>query len=112
MSISHAFPVLLNSTDALMSLFFPFSCSFSRLGLSDREEWIQLDGRRVKTIIPGQAAEEAPPPVVGPDVSALTVEETRRENIPVMPKPPIKVRLASFFFFRSTTPNVLIILFF
>ncbi|CAF93587.1 unnamed protein product, partial [Tetraodon nigroviridis] len=38
----------------------------------------------------GQAAEKALPPVAGPDVDADIVEDTRKENIPVMPKPPIK----------------------
>lgn len=42
----------------------------------------------------GQAAEKALPPVAGPDVDADIVEDTRKENIPVMPKPPIKVRPA------------------
>lgn len=98
-----------------MSLSLPFSLSFSPLGFSDREEWPEVDGRGVQAIIPGgkalsgQAAEKAPPPVAGPDVGADTVEDTRRENIPMMPKPPIKVRLARFFLFRSTAWKVLII---
>lgn len=96
----------------LMSVSLPFSLSFSRLGLSDKEEWLELDGGRVKTIIPGgkadlgQDAEKAPPPVAGPDVGTDTVEDTRKENIPVMPKPPIKVRLARIFSFRSIASKV------
>lgn len=88
-----------------MSLSLPFSLSLFGLALSDRKEWPELDGIRVKTIIPGgkalsgQASEKAPPPVAGPDVG---------ENIPVMPKPPIKVRLAHFFLFWSAASKVLI----
>lgn len=80
-----------------MSLSLPFSLSSSRLGLSDRDEWPELDVRRVKTIIPGgkalsaPAPENVPPPGAGPDAGADTVEDTRSENVPVMPKPPIKV---------------------
>lgn len=48
-----------------------------------------------------QAAEKDPPPMVRPDVGADTVEETRGQNIPMMPKPPIKVRLTWFFPFDS-----------
>lgn len=73
--------------------------------MSDREEWLALDGSRGKTIIPGgnalsgQDAEKVPPPVAGPDVGADSVEDTKIENIPVMPKPPIKVRVPHFFVF-------------
>lgn len=91
--------------------------SFSLLGLSDGEGWWQVNGREVRTIIPGgkslsdQAAEKDPPPMVRPDVGADTVEETRGQNIPMMPKPPIKVRLACFFFnlFWPTALKVLIV---
>lgn len=96
--------VLLYNSTAAFNVSRPPFLSFFLLGLSDREEWLELDGRRVKTVIPGgkalsgQAAEKAPPPVAGPDVGSDTVKDTRRENIPVMPKPPIKVRLARFLF--------------
>lgn len=68
-----------------------------------------MNDRGVRTIIPGQAAEKDPPPMVRPDVGADTVEETRDQNIPMMPKPPIKVRLACFFIlFWSTALKTLI----
>ncbi|TWW66735.1 Endoplasmic reticulum mannosyl-oligosaccharide 1,2-alpha-mannosidase [Takifugu flavidus] len=65
-------------------------------GFSDREGWLEVNDRGVRTIIPGgkslsdQAAEKDPPPMVRPDVGSDTVEETRDQNIPMMPKPPIK----------------------
>lgn len=77
----------------------------SLVGFSDREGWLQVNDRGVRTIIPGgkslsdQASEKDPPPMVRPDVGADTVEETRDQNVPMMPKPPIKVRLACFFNF-------------
>lgn len=89
----------------LMSLSLLFTFSFPRLGLTDGEEWLAPDGSRGKTIVPGgkalsgQAAEKVPPPVAGPDIGADSVEDTKIENIPVMPKPPIKVRLPHFFVF-------------
>eukprot|EP00066_Takifugu_rubripes_P013484 XP_011602750.1 PREDICTED: endoplasmic reticulum mannosyl-oligosaccharide 1,2-alpha-mannosidase [Takifugu rubripes] len=70
-------------------------------GFSDREGWLEVNDRGVRTIIPGgkslsdQAAEKDPPPMVRPDVGSDTVEETRDQNIPMMPKPPIKKKGAS-----------------
>lgn len=70
-------------------------------GLSDKEEWLAVDDRRGKTIIPGgnalsgRDAEKVPPPVAGPDIGANSVEDRKIENIPVMPKPPIKKKSTS-----------------
>lgn len=80
----------------------PLFLSFSLLGLSGREERLEVNDSGTKTIIPGvkppsgQVAEKDPPPMVGPDVDADTMEEKGGQNIPMMPKPPIKVRLACF----------------
>ncbi|XP_051267985.1 endoplasmic reticulum mannosyl-oligosaccharide 1,2-alpha-mannosidase isoform X2 [Dicentrarchus labrax] len=87
-------------------------------GLSDREDWLELNDREVKTILPdvksvlGQAADKAPAPVagphvepalgpalrpdVGPDVVPDSVVEPREPNIPILAKPPTK---------KKTFPN-------
>lgn len=98
----------------ILSEVWILSLSFSLIGLSDREGWLEVNDRGVRTIIPGgkslsdQAAEKDPPPMVRPDVGADTVEETRGQNIPMMPKPPIKVDLHVFFIlFWSTALEML-----
>ncbi|XP_035523851.1 endoplasmic reticulum mannosyl-oligosaccharide 1,2-alpha-mannosidase [Morone saxatilis] len=81
-------------------------------GLSDREDWLELNDREVKTILPdvksvlGQAAGKAPAPVagphvepalgpalrpdVGPDAAPDSVVEPREPNILILAKPPTK----------------------
>lgn len=90
------------------------------VGLSDREDWLDLNDRELKTILPvvkslfGQAAGKAPAPVAGPHVQPAlgpavgpegvgpdtgpgagldVVMEPRGPNIPILAKPPIKVRV-------------------
>lgn len=90
-------------------------------GLSDRDDWLELNEREVK---PGlaQTVGKAPPPVAGPNVGAAVgpavgpalgpalgpdvgpgvvpdaVEEPRGPNIPALVKPLMKV---TFFFFLN-----------
>ncbi|TKS84189.1 Endoplasmic reticulum mannosyl-oligosaccharide 1,2-alpha-mannosidase [Collichthys lucidus] len=86
-------------------------------GLSDREDWLDLNDRELKTILPvvkslfGQAPGKAPAPVAGPHVQPAlgpavgpegvgpdmgpgagldVVMEPRGPNIPILAKPPIK----------------------
>lgn len=74
-------------------------------GLSDRDEWLELNDREEKHLLPdvkavlNEDAGKAPPPVAGPhvgpavDLDAVVdaVVEPRRPNIPILAKPPIKV---------------------
>ncbi|KAG7240821.1 hypothetical protein INR49_023395 [Caranx melampygus] len=69
-------------------------------GLSDREDWLEVNDREVKAIPPGAkpvlgpVADKAPAPVVGPDVGPAvgpdSVVEPKRPNILILAKPPTK----------------------
>ena len=77
------------------------------VGLSDKEDWLELNDREMKTILPdvksilGPAAGKAPAPVAGPHVGPALVPEVgpdavvepKGPNIPILAKPPTKVRL-------------------
>lgn len=98
------------------------------VGLSDREDWLDLNDRELKTILPvvkslfGQAAGKAPAPVAGPHVQPAlgpavgpegvgpdtgpgagldVVMEPRGPNIPILAKPPIKVRVIFISLFQG-----------
>lgn len=70
-------------------------------GLSDREDWLELNDREVKAVPPGAkpvlgpVADKAPAPVVGPDVGPAvgpdSVVEPKPPNILILAKPPTKV---------------------
>lgn len=83
-------------------LFHVFVCV---LGLSDREDWLELNDRGVKTILPADKpvhpVDKDPAPVaqphVDPDVGPDTLVQTKNPNIPILPKPPIKVRYKYLF---------------
>lgn len=72
------------------------------VGLSDREDWLEVNDREVKAVPPGAkpvlgpVADKAPAPVVGPDVGPAvgpdSVVELIQPNIPILAKPPTKVR--------------------
>lgn len=76
-------------------------CACACLGLSDQEDWLELNDRELKAIPPGlkpvlgQAAGKAPAPVAGPHLRPAVVPEAAGEargpNIPILVKPPIKV---------------------
>ncbi|XP_032396262.1 endoplasmic reticulum mannosyl-oligosaccharide 1,2-alpha-mannosidase isoform X1 [Etheostoma spectabile] len=73
-------------------------------GLSDREDWLELNDREVKDIPPevksvsDQAEAKAPPPVAGPhmgpavdpDAGADAVVGPKAPNVPILAKPRIK----------------------
>nr|XP_046230717.1 endoplasmic reticulum mannosyl-oligosaccharide 1,2-alpha-mannosidase isoform X2 [Scatophagus argus] len=77
-------------------------------GSADREDWLELNDRELKTILPGvksvlgHAAGKAPAPAagphvrpplgpeVGPEVGPDAVVEPKGPNIPLLPKPPTK----------------------
>lgn len=69
------------------------------VGLSDREDWLEVSDREVKAIPPGVkpvlVADKAPAPVVGPDVGPAvgpdSVVEPKQPNILILAKPPTKV---------------------
>ncbi|XP_076614682.1 endoplasmic reticulum mannosyl-oligosaccharide 1,2-alpha-mannosidase [Chaetodon auriga] len=75
-------------------------------GWSDREEWLEMNDRELKTILPDvksvlvEAAGKAPAPVAGPHLEpALGLEavvEPKGPNIPILAKPPTK---------KKTFPN-------
>ncbi|GLD75378.1 endoplasmic reticulum mannosyl-oligosaccharide 1,2-alpha-mannosidase-like protein, partial [Lates japonicus] len=75
-------------------------------GLSDKEDWLELNDREVNAVPPGvkpvlgPAAGKAPVPVAGPHVGPAVgpdaVEEPRGPNVPILPKPPTK---------KKTFPN-------
>ncbi|CAI5666389.1 endoplasmic reticulum mannosyl-oligosaccharide 1,2-alpha-mannosidase [Oreochromis niloticus] len=72
-------------------------------GLSDQEDWLELNDRELKAIPPGvkpvlgQAAGKAPAPVAGPHLRPAVVPEAAGEargpNIPILVKPPIKKKI-------------------
>ncbi|XP_049460203.1 endoplasmic reticulum mannosyl-oligosaccharide 1,2-alpha-mannosidase [Epinephelus fuscoguttatus] len=78
-------------------------------GLSDKEDWLELNDREMKDILPGVesvldgAAGKALPPVAGPhvgpavdpDVGADVVMKPRGPNIPMLAKPPTKTKIFS-----------------
>lgn len=77
------------------------SCVFvCVLGLSDREDWLELNDRGVKTILPADKpvhpVDKDPAPVaqphVDPDLGPDALVQPKNPNIPILPKPPIKVR--------------------
>ncbi|KAM9338091.1 endoplasmic reticulum mannosyl-oligosaccharide 1,2-alpha-mannosidase [Symphorus nematophorus] len=73
-------------------------------GLPDREDWLELNDRELKTVVPvvkavlGPVAVKAPAPVAGPHVGPALVPEAgpdavvepRGPNIPILAKPPTK----------------------
>lgn len=77
--------------------------------MSDREDWLELNDKELKTILPGVkslldgAADKAPAPVAGPHVEPALVPdagpgvgldavvEPRGPDIPILAKPPTKV---------------------
>ncbi|XP_038550327.1 endoplasmic reticulum mannosyl-oligosaccharide 1,2-alpha-mannosidase-like isoform X1 [Micropterus salmoides] len=65
-------------------------------GLSDREDWLELNDRELKTIPPAvksileQAAGKAQVPVAGPAVGPDALVEPRGPNVAILAKPPIK----------------------
>lgn len=75
--------------------------SVARTAFPDGEDWPELSDRDLKTLDPdmkpmlGPAAVKAPAPVLGPHVAprvgADPVAEPKGPNIPILPKPPIKV---------------------
>ncbi|XP_070845879.1 endoplasmic reticulum mannosyl-oligosaccharide 1,2-alpha-mannosidase [Chaetodon trifascialis] len=75
-------------------------------GWSDREEWLELNNRELKTILPDvksvlvEAAGKAPAPVAGPHLEPAlgpeAVVEPKGPNIPILAKPPTK---------KKTFPN-------
>lgn len=77
-----------------------FHVFVSLLGLSDREDWLELNDRGVKTILPADKpvhpVDKDPAPVaqphVDPDVGPDALVQPKNPNIPILPKPPIKVR--------------------
>lgn len=89
------------------------------LGLSDREDWLELNDRDVKDIPPevksvlDQAEAKVPPPVAGPDMGpavdpdagADAVVGPRAPNVPILAKPPIKVRVV-FVLIYFTSINI------
>lgn len=95
------------------------------VGLSDREDWLELNDRGMKTSLPGvksvsgQAEDKAPAPVarphvgphvsphVGPDVDPDAMVEPRRPNFPILPKPPTKVRPKYYVVFINFSQNQL-----
>lgn len=84
-------------------------------GWSDREDLLELNDRDVTDLPRGvksildDAAGKAPPPAAGPhvrpavepDAAAGAVVEPKGPNVPILPKPPIKVR-AVFVFINCT----------
>uniref|UniRef100_A0A3Q2WME8 alpha-1,2-Mannosidase n=1 Tax=Haplochromis burtoni TaxID=8153 RepID=A0A3Q2WME8_HAPBU len=72
-------------------------------GLSDQEDWLELNDRELKAIPPGvkpvlgQAAGKAPAPVGGPHLQLTVVPdaagEARGPNIPILVKPPVKKKI-------------------
>lgn len=76
-------------------------CACACVGLSDQEDWLELNDRELKAIPPGvkpvlgQAAGKAPDPVGGPHLQLTVVPdaagEARGPNIPILVKPPVKV---------------------
>ncbi|XP_069017550.1 endoplasmic reticulum mannosyl-oligosaccharide 1,2-alpha-mannosidase [Embiotoca jacksoni] len=75
-------------------------------GLSDREDWLELDDRDLKAVPPGvkpvlgpAAAGKPPAPVVGPHLGPAvgpdSVAEPRGPNVPILAKPPTKKKTFS-----------------
>lgn len=64
------------------------------LELTNKEDWLKLNNRGVKSDW-GQAADRTPAPVAQPQMGGAVGadEEPGRPNIPILPKPPTKVRL-------------------
>lgn len=81
---------------------FLVHCVCVYIGWSDRD-WLELNDRGVKYILPGvnTLAGKAPPPVAKPDVGPDVVVEARKPDVPILPKPPIKVRPAFLFNFSQ-----------
>lgn len=98
------------------------------VGLSDRDDWLELNDRELEPIPLGvksvldQAAGKAPAPVAGPHVGPAVgpgagpdagpavgpaagpdaVVEPRGPNVPILAKPPTKVRVVfSYLFFQE-----------
>ncbi|XP_023147285.2 endoplasmic reticulum mannosyl-oligosaccharide 1,2-alpha-mannosidase isoform X3 [Amphiprion ocellaris] len=75
-------------------------------GLSDREDWLELNDPELKAAPPGvkpvlgPAAGDAPAPAAGPHLEPAVVLDVvvdpRGPNVPILPKPPIK---------KKTFPN-------
>ncbi|XP_041816194.1 endoplasmic reticulum mannosyl-oligosaccharide 1,2-alpha-mannosidase isoform X2 [Chelmon rostratus] len=90
-------------------------------GLSDREDWLELNDKELKTILPGVkslldgAADKAPAPVAGPHVEPALVPdagpgvgldavvEPRGPDIPILAKPPTKKKT---FLNKRSPPNL------
>lgn len=72
------------------------------LGLSDREDWLDLNDRQLNAALPGlkpllnPAAGKAPAPVVGPHLGPAVgpdpVAEPKGPSVPILAQPPTKVR--------------------
>lgn len=74
--------------------------------LTNKEDWLKLNNRGVKSD-QGQAADRTPAPVAQPQMGGAVGadEEPGRQNIPILPKPPTKVRLKPvlFMFIKSSS---------
>ena len=86
------------------------SCLFHfppAVGLSDAEDWLELDDRQIKVMPPVKSLEAGPllghaeaavpelRPAVKPRLIPEVVPEPQRLKAPIMPKPPVKVGKAS-----------------
>lgn len=90
------------------------------VGLSDKEDWLGLNDRElanppgvkpVLNLTPAKAPAPVPGPHVGPaaesDAGANPVLEPRGPNIPILAKPPTKVRVVFAFPFTLSESSVL-----